>query len=295
MSDRVAKFMRIDDRRKFQTVDEAVQEANRIREKISREADKRNFAVQLLIVVSDTDLRAETRVRPHLHIMLYGSPAETISKIIVKSINDYQRKHGCERSATRHGCDAGYIQYIVNQQRKIRYFERDPEGVLSDLNLKAEVLKVDQNAFRKCSIKISGNAKKQKGYSHSPELPRNFCGDSRNSCGDSHKKLSEGIPARKKAEKKWHSTEYSLITRGEWLAKSADEKAKYYNSLHMKLSFFAYKMHLTVAKITDDFARDGYIYYDTIERKFMTSEQVFWEHIDFKLHEKEMREKIISL
>jgi len=55
MSKREIKLMRIDDRRKFATYEEAEKEANRIREKVKRIAEENNYAVQMLIGISDRD------------------------------------------------------------------------------------------------------------------------------------------------------------------------------------------------------------------------------------------------
>ena len=149
MSAREAKFMRIDDRRKFATLAEAEKEADRIKENVARNVKKKDYAVVLLIGISEHCLSGKKEVLPHLHTMYYGEPADTIGRLIVSCINKYEKKHGRKRAATRHSCDVKYARYINEQSDKYRTLVYDPHHVLGNVSRLIEEMKADLEAFRK--------------------------------------------------------------------------------------------------------------------------------------------------
>jgi len=280
MSAKEVNLMRIDYSRKFGSVDVAVKEANRICEKVKREAAKNDYAVQMLIVVSDMDGRTEEKRPPHLHIMIYARPGDAVAKMIVSCINNFQEKHGLGKAATRHYCDGGYIRYVIRQCRKIRCFENDPDGNLSGLNIIEEAKRINPGLFRKRPEGKSGEDRligQNQTTSQPPcndRYPREGACDRRRLAG-----AAEGMPERKKKRSKnKHRREKEvrgyddLITRAEWLAKSPSEKACYYNSLHMSLNFFVYKMRLKKQILIDEFRRNHFVY-DEGENKFKSISQ----------------------
>lgn len=285
----MTKFIRIDDNRKFGTIDMARKEANRICEKVKRESVHKGYAVQILIGISELALKNKQRVKPHLHIIIYASPAETVARMIVAYINDYQRKHAGKTAATHHECDCGYIPYIVNQSKHFRYYHYDAETVLDGTCILAEVGKINPSLFRKMAVKHCKGAFNLQGCPYTLQLPCNYNRDSR-----SH----VGIPEREKEKytqrRTSRQTDIHLITREEWLSKSPQEQARYYNSLHMKLSFFAYKLHMRTQSIIDDFECSGY-YYDEEERRFITKKQLLLERIELILFEQRMQKCLINL
>lgn len=151
MSSRIAKFMRIDYSFKFPSFHEAEKEANRIREKVKREAERKSYAVQMLIGISDMDGKTKEEVQPHLHIMFYACPCETLMATMVHYINVFQKKHNMKSAATKHGCDTGYIPYIIKQSRKIRHYEHDPDDILKNFSIRKEVERIEAGSFRKKS------------------------------------------------------------------------------------------------------------------------------------------------
>ena len=190
MSERVTKFMRIDDRRKFSSFKKAETEANRIREKVKREAEKNNYAVQMLIGISDMDGKTKEAREPHLHIMFYACPCDTILTTVVAYINDYARKNcfeygSCQkrkngficrdcsmRVATKHNCNKGYKDYIEEQSRKRRYFERDPDNILNNSNITRSSKNLEPNSFRTVPPK---KAKKVRKVSRKPVITKPTC------------------------------------------------------------------------------------------------------------------------
>jgi len=146
--------MRIDYSYKFPTFKDAEKEANRIREKVKRDAERKGYAVQMLIGISDRDGKIPSRLsQPHLHIMFYACPCETFLKATASYINKFLKKHNLNGAVTRHVCDTGYIPYIVMQSRKNRYYEHDPDNALSDYNVVKKAKRVEARAFRKMRAK----------------------------------------------------------------------------------------------------------------------------------------------
>lgn len=313
--------MHIDDRRRFDSIDSAINEAERIADKVRREADKNGYAVKIYIGVSEQDIKAKRRVRPHLHIVVYAEPAETVSRMIAKCINDFARKSGSGRVATRHNCySTGYIDYVALQSRKYRYYENDPNGILADIDITGIIENPDPEAFRKSpSQKTDKNLKKTRLRDFS-ELPCNHrtlrvekdkaSTAAGGACAESPMRENRGkmdtvsnigdkshIPSTAKRTK--GKTRYNtghrpkryysdIITKDQWLSMSPRERASFYNGSRMKLSHFASRLHLTTKTITEDFERNGY-HYDEIERTFKTTMQRHHDRMRSILHERKMQ------
>ena len=309
MSARVAKLVKIDDRRKFDTIYEAEKEANRIREKVNREAEQNGYAVKMLIGISDMDGKTKECKPLHLHFVFYACPGETVAKLIVSCINTFQHKSGLERAATKHNCYSdGYIEYILKQSRKTRYFEHDPDGLLNDINIKEQIGKADCRTFRNMPYENTGKNAKKVNYMgpltllyNSDWTPRVGGNDYSPAAGGA-RVGSPGWGHMKNRKLKSRSTrgkearEYDdLIPRHEWFSKTSTEKAQYYNSTHMKLSYFAYKMHITTQSIKDDINRGrkyyNKYYYDKVDRKFKTFMKIYLEWRNMLRLDREMREK----
>jgi len=114
----------------------------------------------MLIGVSEMDGKTKEEKDPHLHIVFYACPCATVANVVVKSINDHHRKKGGqERVATRHDCydGAGYIRYMHRQSRKRRILEHDPDKVLNEFSVKAEVERLDSETSVGWILRLVGN------------------------------------------------------------------------------------------------------------------------------------------
>jgi len=307
MSVRVTKLMRVDDSRKFDTFNDAEKEANRIREKVKREAEQKDYAVQMLIGISDMDGNAKMSKPPHLHTMFYACPCETVLAMIVSYINSFERKRGRKSAATKHNCDSGYIPYIVRQSRKIRCFEHDPNGILNSFNIVQKAKRETLYYLEKDPAKQGANPVEQnkQGLGNNPRVinrpSRPGACERNRHVGDG---AGEGRPTMRKKVRKNTAGGYArskekrqyadLITRDEWFTKTTYEKAAYFNSTRMSLNFFAYKMHLTKQSILDDFKRNSYLYCK-YENKFKSRLLFHLGRLELMRFDLKMRKNLINL
>lgn len=168
--ERETNLLRIEHQFKFNTIEEAEKEANTIYIYAQRKIIKNNWSCKMLIAIADDykdcSCKLETvktgkkgrpikkvvpvnkkakKILPHLHILVYANPGETLTKPIVRSINKRHKKNNnCKDVISRRypieGERGRYISYTFNQSPKMRYFEHDPQGLLDDFEFWYEYL-----------------------------------------------------------------------------------------------------------------------------------------------------------
>jgi len=176
MIEKRTKLLRIEHQSKFTMLKNAVKEANAIQNFVKRTVIRKQWACKILIAVSENDLRVSKPVlvrngkrgRPikkyiskytnrtlrktksHLHIILYGYPAQTIANEIVNNINKRHRKR-CDNKkvvvSRSWKCNRGYIPYVINQITSVRQVNYDPTGILCDLDFDEEYKKRKPEMF----------------------------------------------------------------------------------------------------------------------------------------------------
>lgn len=177
MSHKKIKLMRVEHQYKFSSMQEAEREANTIRNFIDRNIRAKDRYCKALIALSEHCIRDSTpeyiktgkpgrpvkqfvpkvnkenykKKRPHLHIVIYGCPAETISAMIVKNINRRHRKKHSNLSkqvvSRKYPADEKYISYVIHQATCIRTVSYDPLGILDDLDFMDEYEKRKTQMF----------------------------------------------------------------------------------------------------------------------------------------------------
>jgi hypothetical protein len=177
MTERRAKLLRIEHQQKFQSIETAEKEANAIASYAKRIAEKNGWSCKAIIGGSQNNPRnskpalvrngkrgrpTKTFVakseksnlktkKPHLHIILYGNPGQTIANHIVRNINKRYRKRNpfvFKKVVSRSwGIDEGYIPYVINQSLSIRQVKYDPTGLLTDIDFQDEVEKCRSEIF----------------------------------------------------------------------------------------------------------------------------------------------------
>lgn len=168
---RVTRLFAIEIEPMHKTIEEAEKEANAIYVFVQRMMKKGNWSCKMFIGISENKAgdctletiktgkkgrpiklvvpknkaKGMTITEPHLHIILYGNPAETLTRLIVANINKrYKRKNQCTDVIARKypvkGERGRYISYTFNQSPKIRYFAYDPLELLTDFEFWQEYL-----------------------------------------------------------------------------------------------------------------------------------------------------------
>lgn len=179
MANRETKLMRIEHQWKYRTINDAEKEAEAIRAFTARITKKNNWACKALIATSEHNLdycipviekngrkgrpikkflpklrNKSFRVQPHLHILAFANPAQTLTSQIVENINKRHRrryadcrKHTISRKKPVYGEPSYYIGYVMNQMTSYRAVDIDNNGILSDFDFKNEYEKAKQERF----------------------------------------------------------------------------------------------------------------------------------------------------
>ena len=169
MSERETRLLTIENMHKYNSIEEAEREANAIYVFTQRLLIKKDWSCKMVIVVSENDpedsdfeiiktgqkgrpikcfvpkgkRKKFKKIDPHLHIIFYGNPAETIARPIVNNINKrHRRKNECTNVISKkfpvYGERGKYINYVLNQSSKTRWLNYDPFELLENFDFKTE-------------------------------------------------------------------------------------------------------------------------------------------------------------
>lgn len=177
--EKITKLMRIENQWKYKTIRDAEKEAEAVRAFTVRTAKKNNWACKAIIVVSEhslknhiptTDVNGKKgrpnrkflpkyegymrKVQPHLHILIYANPAETLTSEVVRNINKrhrkrytYCRKRTISRKKPVHGDQNYYIGYVMHQMTSYRAVDVNECEMLGTFDFKDEYAKAKPKLF----------------------------------------------------------------------------------------------------------------------------------------------------
>ncbi len=178
--DKITKLMRIENQWKYKTIKDAEKEAEAVQAFTKRIAKRNNWACKAMIVVSEHSLKNCAPVieknsnkgrpkriflpknkiigikkkQPHLHILVYANPAETITSQIVRNINErhrrkytYCKKRTISRKKPVTDDSNYYIGYVMHQMTSYRSVDVDNNEILSNFDFKEEYKKAQSKLF----------------------------------------------------------------------------------------------------------------------------------------------------
>ena len=174
------KLMRIENQWKYKTIKDAEKEAEAIQAFTARITKKNNWSCKAIIAISEHALSncipvierngkkgrpvkkflpkykeiGIKKKQPHLHILVYANPAETLASQIVENINKryrkrytYCRKHTISRKKPVDTNQNYYIGYVMHQSTSYRGVDIDECGILGTFDFKNEYEKAKPNFF----------------------------------------------------------------------------------------------------------------------------------------------------
>lgn len=174
------KLMRIENQWKYKTIKEAEKEADAIKAFATRLAKRNNWSCKAVIVASKHSLKLHyvkfmksgdkgrptkkffkkckwkntKNIQPHLHILVYANPAETLTCKIVNNINSrykkkytYCKKRTISRKRPVYGDQNYYTGYVMHQATSCRYVDVDTAEIMRDFDFKTEYEKAKPKLF----------------------------------------------------------------------------------------------------------------------------------------------------